>query len=191
MQPMPFSFIIIALFIYLYFAPGINEIFIYPDSINNTVPEIITRVEYIAAGAVIAALAGVLLYSAFSKLYSLFFSKHYLIFLDSDGKVKEIIAKTLKKGKTSVKHRNSEYCIDPVNRYHILACDEKNELKIKKDGTLDSLIKAKTVEEYELIAFSMLAKLLQNRVRAVDMVMLLILGAVAAVILYHFALGGK
>jgi multisubunit Na+/H+ antiporter MnhB subunit len=153
--------------------------------------EIITQMEYILAGAVIVAVASVLLYTVFSKLYSTFFSKHYLIFLDSEGKVKEIVTKTLRKGKTTVKHKKNEYCIDPVNKYHIMAYDEKNELKIKKDGTIDSLIKAKTVEEYELAAFSMLSRLLQSRIRAVDMVMLLLMGVVAALIVYHFAMGGK
>jgi hypothetical protein len=153
--------------------------------------EIITQMEYIVVGAVIIAIASVLLYAVFSKLYSAFFSKHYLIFLDNEGKVKEIVTKTLRKGKTSVKHKKNEYQIDPVNKYHIMAYDEKNELKIRKDGTIDSLLKSKTVEEYELAAFSMLSRLLQSRIRAVDMVMLLLLGVVAAVIFYHFAMGGK
>jgi len=147
--------------------------------------------EYIVAGAVITAVASVLLYMVFSKLYSAFFTKHYLVFLDSDGKVKEIVAKTLKRGKTTVKYKKNEYNIDPAHKYHIMAYDEKNELKIKKDGTLDSLIRAKTVEEYELAAFSMLSKLLQSRIRAVDMVMLLLMGVIAVLIVYHFAMGGK
>jgi hypothetical protein len=153
--------------------------------------EIITQMEYIVAGAVIIAIASVLLYAVFSKLYTAFFSKHYLIFLDSEGKVKEIVTKTLKKGKTTVKHKKNEYQIDPTHKYHVMAYDEKNELKIRKDGTIDSLIKAKTVEEYELAAFSMLSRLLQSRIRAVDMVMLMLLGVVAVVIFYHFAMGGK
>jgi len=147
--------------------------------------------EYIVAGAVITAVASVLLYMVFSKLYSAIFSKHYLIFLDSDGKVKEIVAKTLKRGKTTVKHKKNEYNIDPTHKYHIMAYDEKNELKIKKDGTLDSLIRAKTVEEYELAAFSMLSKLLQSRIRGVDILMLLLMGVIAVLIVYHFAMGGK
>jgi hypothetical protein len=152
--------------------------------------EIITQMEYILAGAVIVAVASVLFYTVFSKLYSAFFSKHYLIFLDSEGKVKEIVTKTLKRGKTAVKHKKNEYQIDPTHRYHIMAYDEKNELKIRKDGTIDSLIKAKTVEEYELAAFSMLSKLLQSRIRAVDMIMLMLLAAVAVLVIYHFAMGG-
>jgi len=152
--------------------------------------EIITQMEYILAGAVIVAVASVLFYTVFSKLYSAFFSKHYLIFLDSEGKVKEIVTKTLKRGKTTVKHKKNEYQIDPTHKYHIMAYDEKNELKIRKDGTIDSLIKARTVEEYELAAFSMLSRLLQSRIRAVDMIMLMLLAAVAVLVIYHFAMGG-
>jgi hypothetical protein len=153
--------------------------------------EIITQMEYIVAGAAVIAAGSVLLYAVFSKLYSAFFTKHWLIFLDSEGKVKEIVAKTLRRGKSAVKYKKNEYCIDPVNRYHIMSYDEKNELRIKKDGTLDSLIRAKTLEEYELAAFSMLSRLLQSKIRAVDMVMLLLLGTVAVLILYHFGTGGK
>jgi len=152
--------------------------------------EIITQMEYILAGAVIVAVASVLFYTVFSKLYSSIFSKHYLIFLDSEGKVKEIVTKTLKRGKTAVKHKKNEYQIDPTHKYHIMAYDEKNELKIRKDGTIDSLIKARTVEEYELAAFSMLSRLLQSRIRAVDMIMLMLLAAVAVLVIYHFAMGG-
>jgi hypothetical protein len=153
--------------------------------------EVITQVEYLIAGAVVIATASVLLYTVFSRLYSTFFSKHYLIFLDNEGKVKEIITKTIKREKNTVKHKKNEYYIDPVSKYHIMSYDEKNELKIKKDGTIDSLIKSKTVEEYELAAFSMLSKLLQSKIRAVDMIMLMLLAVVAVVIIYHFAVGGK
>jgi hypothetical protein len=111
--------------------------------------------------------------------------------LDSEGKVKEIVAKSIRKGKTSVKHRKNEYQIEPTHRYHILSYDEKNELRIKKDGTLDSLIRAKTVEEYELAAFSLLSRLLQSKIRAIDIVLLLLMGVVAAVVLYSFMHGGK
>jgi len=152
--------------------------------------EIITRLEYLVGGAAALVIASILLYTAISRLYYTYFSKHYLIFLDSEGKVKEIIGKTVKRGKTTVKHKKNEYCIDPTHKYHIMAYDEKNELKIKKDGTLDSLIKAKTVEEYELAAFSMLSRLLQSKVRAVDIVMLMLLAVVAIMIFFHFT-GGK
>jgi len=153
--------------------------------------EIITKLEYLIGGAAALVIGSILLYTAISRLYYAYFSKHYLIFLDSDGKVKEIVAKTVKRGKTSVKHKKNEYCIDSNNKYHIMAYDEKNELKIKKDGTIDSLIRAKTVEEYELAAFSMLSKLLQSKVRAVDVVMLLLIGIIAVMIFFQFAAGGK
>jgi hypothetical protein len=153
--------------------------------------EIIMRMEYIVGGSIALALASILLYIALSRLLSGIFVKHWLVFIDSEGKVKEIIPKTLKRGKTSVKHKKNEYCIDPTHKYHILAYDEKNELRIRKDGTLDSLIKAKTVEEYELAAFSMLSRLLQSKLRAVDMVMLMMLGIVLVAVLFGFMQGHR
>jgi len=164
--------------------------FYISDSIILFMVEIITRLEYLVGGAAALVIASILLYTLISRLYYTYFSKHYLIFLDSEGKVKEITGKRLKRGKTTVKHKKNEYCIDPTHNYHIMAYDEKNELKIKKDGTLDSLIKAKTVEEYELAAFSMLSRLLQSKMRAVDIVMLMLLAVVAIMIFFHFT-GGK
>jgi hypothetical protein len=153
--------------------------------------EVIMQIEYLIIGAVIIAIGSVLLYLIVSKLLSSLFVKHWLVFLDNEGKVKEIIPKSIRKGKNSIKHRKNEYQIDPTHRYHIMAYDEKNELRIKKDGTLDSLIRAKTVEEYELAAFSLLSKLLQSKIRAVDFIMLLLLGIVAALVFYGIMHGGK
>jgi hypothetical protein len=153
--------------------------------------EVIVQMEYLVIGAVIIAIGSVLLYLTVSKLLSSLFVKHWLIFLDSEGKVKEIVTKSVRKGKTSVKHRKNEYQIEPTHRYHILSYDEKNEMRIRKDGTLDSLIRAKTVEEYELAAFSLLSKLLQSKIRAVDFIMLLLLGIVAALVFYGIMHGGK
>jgi hypothetical protein len=153
--------------------------------------EVITQVEYLVIGGAAIAIGSILLYLAASKLMSSLFVKHWLIFLDSEGKVKEIVAKNIRKGKTTVKHRKNEYQIDATHRYHILGYDEKNELRIKKDGTLDSLIRSKTVEEYELAAFSLLSRLLQSKIRAIDMIMLLLMGVVAAVVIYSFMHGGK
>jgi hypothetical protein len=153
--------------------------------------QIILQIEYVIVGTVILVISSILFYTIFNRLYSAYFTKHYLVFLDSEGKIKEIISKTLKKDKNTVKYKKNEYCIDPVHRYHILAYDEKNELKIKKDGTIDSLIKNKTVEEYELAAFSMLSRLLQNKIRAVDMVMLMMLGIVLIAVIFGFIQGHK
>jgi ABC-type antimicrobial peptide transport system permease subunit len=153
--------------------------------------EVIMQIEHLIIGAVIIAIGSVLLYLIVSKLLSSLFVKHWLVFLDNEGKVKEIIPKSIRKGKNSIKHRKNEYQIDPTHRYHIMAYDEKNELRIKKDGTLDSLIRAKTVEEYELAAFSLLSKLLQSKIRAVDFIMLLLLGIVAALVFYGIMHGGK
>jgi hypothetical protein len=153
--------------------------------------EVIMRLEYIIAGTVILVISSILFYTIFNRLYSAYFTKHYLVFLDSEGKIKEIISKTLKKDKNTVKYKKNEYCIDPVHKYHILAYNEKNELKIKKDGTLDSLIKNKTIEEYELAAFSMLSRLLQSKFRTVDMVMLMMLSIVLIAVVFGFIQGHK
>jgi hypothetical protein len=153
--------------------------------------EVIMQVEYLLIGGAAIAIGSVILYLAVSKLLSSLYVKHWLIFLDSEGKVKEIVAKSIRKGKSVAKHRKNEYHIDPTHRYHILSYDEKNELRIRKDGTLDSLIKAKTIEEYELAAFSLLSRLLQSKIRAIDLVMLLLMGVIAALVIFGFMHGGK
>jgi hypothetical protein len=152
---------------------------------------LIVQPEYLVLGAVLLAAGSVLVYNGIRKLLSGIYVKHWCIFIDTEGKVKEIVAKSIRRGKTTVKHRDNEYQIDPTHRYHVLSYDEKSELRIRKDGTLDSMIRAKTVEEYELAAFSMLSRLLQSRVRTVDVVMLMLMGIVAAAVLYGFMNGGK
>jgi hypothetical protein len=151
---------------------------------------LIVQPEYLLLGAVLLAAGSILGYLGISRLLSGIFVKHWFIFIDTEGKVKEIVAKNIRRGKTTVKHRDSEYQIDPTHKYHVLAYDEKNELRIRKDGSLDSMIRAKTVEEYELAAFSMLSRLLQSKIRTVDVIMLMLMGVVAVVVLYSFMHGG-
>jgi hypothetical protein len=169
----------------------INGKSFYNESLITFMAEIITQFEYLAIGAAAIALGSVVFYKAITGILSGILQKHWFIFLDTDGKIKEIIVKYIRRGKTSIRHRKNEYQIDPTHRYHILAYDEKNELVVHKNGTIDSLVKVRTVEEYELMAFSLLSRLLQGKIRAVDLVMLLLMGVVAVVVLYGLIHGQK
>jgi hypothetical protein len=153
--------------------------------------EVLVRIEYIIAGAIAIAALTAFLYMAVSRVFSSYFVRHWFIFLDDEGKVKEIVKKTIRRTRNKMKYKKAEYIFDPTHKYHIMSYDEKNELRIRKDGVIDSLIKSKTVEEYELMAFSLLSRLLQAKLRAIDMVMLLMMGIILAAVIYGFMHGQK
>jgi hypothetical protein len=153
--------------------------------------EVIVNFEYLVVGAVLLAVLSAAVYKAVVGLYSSIFVKHIFIFIDENGRVKEIVEKRIRKRRNSVRIRGIEYCFEPNTRYHLMSFDEKNELIVKKDKTLDSAIKSKTIEEYELMAINLLGRMLQAKIRGIDLVMLLMMGMILVVILMHFAGGGK
>jgi hypothetical protein len=153
--------------------------------------EVIVNFEYLVVGAVLLAVLSAAVYKAVAGLYSGVFVKHIFIFIDENGRVKEIVEKRIRKGRNSIRIRGIEYCFEPNARYHLMSFDEKNELIVKKDKTLDSAIKSKAIEEYELMAINLLGRMLQAKIRGIDLVMLLMMGMILVVILMHFAGGGK
>jgi heme/copper-type cytochrome/quinol oxidase subunit 2 len=153
--------------------------------------EVIVNFEYLIIGAVFLAILSTVIYKAITGLYSSIFVKHIFIFIDENGRIKEIIEKRIKKGKNNIRIKGIEYCFEPNTKYHLMAFDEKNELFVKKDRTLDSAIKSKAIEEYELMAINLLGKILQSKIRGIDLIMLLMMGIILAVILMHFMGGGK
>jgi len=152
--------------------------------------EVLVNFEYLIAGAVVLAVLSMAVYKALSGIYSSIFVRHVFVFIDENGKIREIIAKRIRKGKNSIKIKGIEYCFEPNSRYHLMSFDEKNELVVRKDRTIDSAIRARAIEEYELMALRLLSKMLQTKIRGIDIVMLLLLGVILAVILTKFTSGG-
>jgi K+-sensing histidine kinase KdpD len=152
---------------------------------------VITQMEYIIVGAVLLSVISIAVYKTVYSMLGSYFTKHYFIFLDSEGRVKEIVKKTLRRNKDRFVYKKAEYIIDPTHRYHVLAYDEKNELRIRKDGVIDSMIRARTVEEYQLMAFSLLSRLLSAKMRTVDLVMLMLMGVVVVAVIYGLIHGQR
>jgi hypothetical protein len=152
--------------------------------------EVLVNFEYLIAGAVVLAVLSMVVYKTLSGIYSSIFVRHVFVFIDENGKIREIIAKRIRKGKNSIKIKGIEYCFEPNSKYHLMSFDEKNELVVRKDKTIDSAIRARAIEEYELMALRLLSKMLQTKIRGIDIVMLLLLGVILAVILTKFTGGG-
>jgi hypothetical protein len=152
--------------------------------------EVLVNFEYLIAGAIVLAILSTAVYKTISGIYSNIFVKHIFVFIDENGKIKEITAKRVRKGKNSIRIKGIEYCFEPNARYHLMSFDEKNELIVKKDRTIDSAIRAKAIEEYELMALRLLGRMLQTKIRGIDIIMLLLLGVILAVILSKFTGGG-
>ena len=153
--------------------------------------EVMVNFEYLIAGAIVLVVFSLAIYKAVSGILASLYIRHVFVFIDENGKIKEIIAKRVRKGKNSIRIRGVEYCFEPNTQYHLMSFDEKNELIVKKDKTIDSAIKSKAIEEYELMAINLLGKMLQTKIRSIDLLMLLMLGMILVVILTHFLGGSK
>jgi hypothetical protein len=153
--------------------------------------EVMVNFEYLIAGAIVLVVLSLAIYKAISGILASLFIRHVFVFIDENGKIKEIIAKRVRKGKNSIRIKGVEYCFEPNAQYHLMSFDEKNELIVKKDKTIDSAIKSRAIEEYELMAINLLGKMLQTKIRGIDLLMLLMLGMILVVIITHFMGGGK
>jgi hypothetical protein len=153
--------------------------------------EVMVNFEYLIVGAIVLVTISLAIYRAVSGILSALYIRHVFVFIDDSGRVKEIVTKRVRKGKNSIKIKGVEYCFEPNVQYHLMSFDEKNELVVKKDKTIDSAIKSKAIEEYELMAINLLGKLLQTKIRGIDLIMLLMLGMILIVILTHFFGGSK
>jgi len=152
--------------------------------------ELLVNFEYLIAGALLLVILSIGAYKTASSLLSNIYSKHTFVFIDENGKVTQIVTKRIRKGKNSVRIKGIEYNFEPNAQYHLMSFDEKNELVVKKDRTIDSAIKGKLIEEYEMMALSLLSRMLHSKLRGVDIVMLLMMGLILVVILSHFMRGG-
>jgi hypothetical protein len=152
--------------------------------------ELIVHLEYLIAGAAVLAVLSLVFYRAISGLLNSLYAKHTFAFIDENGRIKEIIVKRVRRGKNSIKLKGVEYCFEPNTGYHLMSFDERNELVVRKDRTIDSAIRARMIEDYELMAISLISKMLQSKFRGIDMVMLLLMGVILVAILMNFG-GGK
>jgi hypothetical protein len=153
--------------------------------------EVTVNFEYLIAGAIVLVAVSLAIYRAVSGILSSLYIRHVFVFIDDSGRIKEIVAKRVRKGKNSIKIKGVEYCFEPNVQHHLMSFDEKNELVVKKDKTIDSAIKSRAIEEYELMAINLLGKLLQTKIRGIDLIMLLMLGMILIVILTNFLGGSK